>query len=485
MSYYASGYAPVVTQILAADYAGSDIALCDKIKDALVAGGWTLQGPQCGRCTLDFTGLPANGQYVRPLTSTEYWYFRTVIDNGVAREVLIGADAKACRDNLYNAIMDTGVGKGTTYSTATTASTEVVAAIDNLELPATPYSLWLAPMRTDPYVKYTGTENLANAVFANSTSGYDMRGWHLKSAKTPAGNQMQVSVHAYSYNSAYFGVYGLDEMFATISGYRTSIRRMDRNHGFRGGIAGRLTSVAGYVFVVKATPYWFTVHVHNDATNYSSLLVMLPRVEPGYAPLTVSAATNGTPIQITTTEPHGWENGDAASIEFAEGNTAANGDWLITRIDDYNFTLDGSVGNGTYTSGGLAGGVDKIARIAFGCGEGHLRTSNLYITSGASSLNQYAFSTQNFGSGNAGIGEFPYGATTRQFWGARDMIVVPELYLPDGSSTGSEKRWVGHFWDSWIVNRAHTRDIACAANSKNWKCFGSYADGSSLWIMEE
>ena len=36
------------------------------------------------------------------------------------------------------------------------------------------------------------------------------------------------------------------------------------------------------------------------------------------------------------------------------GNTAANGTWTITQIDPDNFTLDGSIGNAAYTSGGVA-----------------------------------------------------------------------------------------------------------------------------------
>lgn len=66
----------------------------------------------------------------------------------------------------------------------------------------------------------------------------------------------------------------------------------------------------------------------------------------------VSNATNATPIQITTTTAHGLVTGDDAMIYGVLGNTAANGYWIITRIDNTNFTLNGSVGNGAFTSGG-------------------------------------------------------------------------------------------------------------------------------------
>lgn len=67
----------------------------------------------------------------------------------------------------------------------------------------------------------------------------------------------------------------------------------------------------------------------------------------------VSNATNASPIQITTTVAHGWTDGEKVYIENVNGNTAANGTWIITRVDDTSFTLNGSTGSGTYTSGGI------------------------------------------------------------------------------------------------------------------------------------
>ncbi len=65
--------------------------------------------------------------------------------------------------------------------------------------------------------------------------------------------------------------------------------------------------------------------------------------------LSVTGATNATPIVITATA-HGLATGNVVDIAFVEGNTAANGSgWLITVIDANSFSLDGSVGNGAYT----------------------------------------------------------------------------------------------------------------------------------------
>ena len=66
----------------------------------------------------------------------------------------------------------------------------------------------------------------------------------------------------------------------------------------------------------------------------------------------VSAATNATPIVITTAAAHSLTTGQYVSIQNVGGNTAANGNWVVTVVDSTRFSLDTSVGNGAYTSGG-------------------------------------------------------------------------------------------------------------------------------------
>lgn len=68
---------------------------------------------------------------------------------------------------------------------------------------------------------------------------------------------------------------------------------------------------------------------------------------------TISGATNASPISITATG-HGYSSGDIVHISGVAGNTAANGLWQITVVDANTFTLNGSTGNASYTSGGLA-----------------------------------------------------------------------------------------------------------------------------------
>lgn len=68
--------------------------------------------------------------------------------------------------------------------------------------------------------------------------------------------------------------------------------------------------------------------------------------------LAVSGATNATPIEITTSAAHGLLTGARVTIAGVGGNTAANGNWVITKTASNKFTLDDSVGNGAYTAGG-------------------------------------------------------------------------------------------------------------------------------------
>jgi hypothetical protein len=66
---------------------------------------------------------------------------------------------------------------------------------------------------------------------------------------------------------------------------------------------------------------------------------------------TLTNATNASPIVVTSTG-HGLTGKPRVTISGVVGNTAANGTFTITVIDANTFSLDGSTGNGAYTSGG-------------------------------------------------------------------------------------------------------------------------------------
>jgi hypothetical protein len=74
--------------------------------------------------------------------------------------------------------------------------------------------------------------------------------------------------------------------------------------------------------------------------------------------LSVASATSATPIVLGTGSAHGRTTGDAVDVTGVQGNTAANGRWIVVVVDSTHvqlLTLGGSnsVGNGAYTAGGV------------------------------------------------------------------------------------------------------------------------------------
>lgn len=66
----------------------------------------------------------------------------------------------------------------------------------------------------------------------------------------------------------------------------------------------------------------------------------------------ITAATNASPIVVTTTNPHTLVSGDSVVIAGVVGNTNANGTFIITKTGASTFSLNGSSGNAAYVSGG-------------------------------------------------------------------------------------------------------------------------------------
>ncbi len=70
----------------------------------------------------------------------------------------------------------------------------------------------------------------------------------------------------------------------------------------------------------------------------------------------ISSSTNASPIVVTIND-HGYITGDIVQIRSHTINTNANGTWIITKVTDNTFSLDGSTGNG---SGGFSGTAQRI-----------------------------------------------------------------------------------------------------------------------------
>lgn len=97
-------------------------------------------------------------------------------------------------------------------------------------------------------------------------------------------------------------------------------------------------------------------------SDFASLITLLTFTRDGVTPCpingviggpsgAITGATNATPIVVTATA-HGLATGDSVVISGVLGNTGANGTFVITKVNANSFSLNGSVGNGAYTSGG-------------------------------------------------------------------------------------------------------------------------------------
>ena len=71
----------------------------------------------------------------------------------------------------------------------------------------------------------------------------------------------------------------------------------------------------------------------------------------------VSGATNASPIVLTLNGPHGLSTGNTVTVAGAVGNTAANGTFVVTAVSPNQIALNGTTGNGTWTSGGTVSGA--------------------------------------------------------------------------------------------------------------------------------
>lgn len=81
----------------------------------------------------------------------------------------------------------------------------------------------------------------------------------------------------------------------------------------------------------------------------------VPGTSNGLLPIfavAVSAASNASPIVVTTNSAHTLSTGDVIWVSGVQGNNATNGKWTVTKIDATHFQLNGSSGSGAYTSGG-------------------------------------------------------------------------------------------------------------------------------------
>ena len=119
------------------------------------------------------------------------------------------------------------------------------------------------------------------------------------------------------------------------------------------------------------------------------------------APRTITNASNAGPIVITTSGNHGYANADRVRISGVTGNTAANGDFIISvnSATPNQFTLVGTTGNGNYAGGGSANDIQGILH-----GRQAFPNLALYADPGDANLVYIAGDRQDFLGGDSSIG---------------------------------------------------------------------------------
>ena len=108
-------------------------------------------------------------------------------------------------------------------------------------------------------------------------------------------------------------------------------------------IYGQLFST--YTGTISST---VTFHSPMDLSQSSQFVL----IGGAYQSTGISGATNATPIVIQTATAHNLQTGETVGINSVIGNTAANGSWVVTVVDSTHFSLNGSAGNGAWSSGG-------------------------------------------------------------------------------------------------------------------------------------
>jgi hypothetical protein len=94
--------------------------------------------------------------------------------------------------------------------------------------------------------------------------------------------------------------------------------------------------------------------------------------------VSTTTGTGVSPIQVTTLASNSLVTGQTVVITGVVGNTNANGTFVVTVINNTNFTLTGTTGNANYVSGGTGNGCPRFL---------HLQNGVFLVWNGAAGLN--------------------------------------------------------------------------------------------------
>lgn len=195
------------------------------------------------------------------------------------------------------------------------------------------------------------------------------------------------------------------------------------------------------------------------------------KISGGSSPVskTISAATNATPIAITTTTAHGFSTGNFVVISGVAGNTAANGQWLIVVTGAQTFTLNSSTGNAAYTSGGTVSRDMETALITGGtCTSGLMAGGTITLTTVNPHVGSYVLASATSGiqeeinaSGNYATAKMQCGLISTYATvyvpdfrslagcdGSRSSVIVPQFSTADAVNHVQGSPFSGNFYSA-------------------------------------
>ena len=320
----------------------------------------------------------------------------------------------------------------------------------------------------------------AAMVSAGWTSAAITNGYSLTSATTPHGLAMKfrIDIGTGSYTSyariqatSVDGATGSDQDYVYVAGGRSYEFVANRYSIWQYQLGNFTSNGPGAVGVIGIG---------------NAFYAGVPYLPEPVRPLIVGAATNATPIVITTTVDHNMLTNDACYIQGALGNTAANGNWTITRLSDTTFSLNSSVGNGAYTSGGIVGNRERISRYIYFSGttgtiadpiNGWRNLPNTTASGGALSSRSSVMVNENSWSA---VGTFPplFGATSFPWRGGRFTLTEP--YLKNTNTGGGNSMIQAQLYNAMMVTGsvAPAGDTVFSADGYTWIVYSKGAAGT-------
>jgi lysophospholipase L1-like esterase len=178
---------------------------------------------------------------------------------------------------------------------------------------------------------------------------------------------------------------------------------------------------------------------------------------------TISGATNASPIAITLTGNHFLTTGETVNIAGCTGNTAANGTWVVTVTGGNTMTLNGSTGNGTYTTNSGFAATGEANRVFL---NNWIRTVPAPLTGVIETANVVEANSSNVLTQNGGYWYVPSGATS-----SGTATSGTGSSLTDSTQSWTVNQWAGYIC-VFVSGTGSNHSVTITSNTATTISFG-------------